>query len=58
MPNLVLPRCRVTSLWTKRPMRNAKRNMGDFTNRRWNASVKKLRSGEYDVLNLEAQNPH
>jgi hypothetical protein len=56
--NLVLPGCQLTSLWTKRPEEDAKLNIGDFSDRRWNASVKKLRAGEYHVLRLEARNPH
>lgn len=56
--NLVLPGCQVTTLWTKRPDEEAKLNSGDFSERRWNAAVKKLRAGDYHVLRLEARNPH
>ncbi len=58
MATLVLPGCQVTTLWTKRPDEDAKLNTGDFSDRRWTAAVKKLRSGEYHVLDLEARNPH
>lgn len=58
MTTLVLPGCRVTTLWTKRPEEAAKLNIGDFSDRRWNASVKKLLTGEYHVIRVEARNPH
>lgn len=57
MATLILPGCRVTSLWTKRPDPDANLNIGDFSDRRWKASVKKFRTGEYHVLRLEARNP-
>ncbi len=57
MSALVLPGCRLASLWTKRPDIDANLNVGNFSERRWKASVKKLRAGEYHVVQLEARNP-
>lgn len=57
MSTLVLPGCQLTSLWTRRPELDAKLNVGDFSDRRWKASLKKFRIGEYHVLRLEARNP-
>jgi hypothetical protein len=44
-------------LATKRPGLNQKMNMGDFSDRRWTASVKKITAGEYSVVWLRAHVP-
>jgi Protein of unknown function (DUF3396) len=54
---LVLPPCRPTWLWTKRPAQDAKLNTGDFSERRWNAAAKKLLSGEFSSLSVFAAHP-
>lgn len=55
--DLVLPPCRPTWLWTKRAKDDAKLNTGDFSERRWNAAVKKIVTGEFSVLTIFAANP-
>jgi len=57
LADLVLPSCRPTWLWTKRAKDDAKLNTGDFSERRWNASVKKIVSGEFSALSIFAANP-
>jgi TseV toxin immunity protein TsiV len=57
LADLVLPPCRPTWLWTKRAKDEAKLNTGDFSERRWNAAVKKIVSGEFSVLTLFAAHP-
>lgn len=57
LADLVLPPCQPTWLWTKRAKDDAKLNMGDFSERRWNAAVKKIVSGEFSALSIFATNP-
>jgi hypothetical protein len=57
LADLVLPPCRPTWLWTKLAKDVAKLNMGDFSERRWNAAVKKFVDGEFSVLTIFAANP-
>ena len=57
LADLVLPPCRPTWLWTKRAKDDAKLNTGNFSGRRWNASVKKIISGEFSALSIFAANP-
>jgi hypothetical protein len=57
LSDLVFPGCRVISLDTKRPGLNQKLNMGEFSERRWAASVKKILAGEYAVVIVKAQTP-
>ena len=57
LADLVLPPCRPTWLWTKRAKDDAKLNTGDFSERRWNAAVKKVLAGEYSALTIFAANP-
>lgn len=57
LSDLLFPGCRPVSLDTKRPGEGQKLNMGEFTGRRWNASVRKLLAGEYAVLAIKAQTP-
>src|SRR4030095_2112790 len=55
--DLVLPPCRPKWLWTKRTKDDAKLNTGDFSERRWNAAVKKIVSGEFSALTIFAEDP-
>ncbi len=57
LSDLVLPGCRLTSLDTKRPGIGPKLNMGEFSDRRWNASVKKILAGDYAVVSVKAETP-
>ena len=57
LDHLVLPPCRPKWLWTKRAKGDAKLNTGDFSERRWNAAVKKIVGGEFSVLTLFADDP-
>lgn len=57
MRKLVLPRCTLTGLWTKRAQLDARMNIGDFTEARWSAAVPKLRAGTYHVVELIAEDP-
>jgi hypothetical protein len=57
LSDLVLPGCRLTSLDTKRPGIGPKLNMGEFSDRRWQAAVKKILAGEYAVAGIKAQTP-
>lgn len=57
MRTLILPRCRLTGLWTKRAQLDAKMNVGEFTDARWAAAVPKLRAGTYHVVELIAEDP-
>lgn len=54
---LMFPGSRLTSLHTKRPRMGTMLNMGEFSDRRWNAAVKKVLAGEYAVLWLRAETP-
>ena len=54
---LVLPPCRPTWLWTRGTAEDAKLSTGDFSERRWNAAMKKLASGEFGALSLFAAHP-
>ncbi len=55
--SLLFPGIRLTELDTKRPGMGAKLNSGEFSDRRWTATVKKLRANQYAVLWLRAQSP-
>jgi len=57
LAELVLPPCRPKWLWTKRAKDDAKLNTGDFSERRWNAAVKKIVSGEFSALTIVAEDP-
>src|SRR5688572_17989793 len=57
LADLVLPGCRLTSLWTKRPGIGPKLNMGEFSDRRWQAAIKKILAGDYAVANIKAETP-
>jgi hypothetical protein len=57
LADLVLPPCRPTWLWTKRARDDAKVTTGDFSERRWNAAVKKVLAGEFSGLTIHAANP-
>jgi hypothetical protein len=57
LSDLVLPGCRLTSLDTKRPGIGPKLNMGEFSDRRGQAAVKKILAGEYAVAGIKAQTP-
>ena len=52
---LVFPGCRLSSIWTKSPGMRAQPNIGDFSEGRWRAAVKKLGANDCAVLRLEAQ---
>jgi hypothetical protein len=53
--DLLFPGCRAISLDTKLPGEGRKLNMGEFSERRWNASVKKIVAGQYAVVGIKAQ---
>ncbi len=57
LADLVLPPCRPKWLWTKRAKDDAKLNTGDFSERRWNAAVKKIAAGEISALTIFAAHP-
>jgi hypothetical protein len=57
LSTLVLPGCRLTSLDTKRPGIGPKLNMGEFSDRRWQAAVKKILADDYAVIGVKAQTP-
>lgn len=57
LADLVLAPCRPKWLWTKRPEDAAKLNTGDFSERRWNAAVKKIATGEFSALTIFAEDP-
>ena len=57
LADLVVPPCRPKWLWTKRAKDDAKLNTGDFSDRRWNAAVKKIAAGEFSALTIFAANP-
>jgi hypothetical protein len=57
LADLVFPPCRPKWLWTKRAKDGAKLNTGDFSERRWNAAVKKIVSGEFSALSIFAEDP-
>ena len=57
LADLVFPPCRPKWLWTKRAKDNAKLNTGDLSERRWNAAVKKIVSGEFSALTIFAEDP-
>lgn len=57
MANLLFPGCLLTTLNTKRPGIGRMLNMGEFTDRRWKASVKKILAGQYAVVWIEAKTP-
>ena len=53
----LFPGCRPISLDTKLPGQGRKLNMGAFSERRWNASVKKILAGQYAVVGIRAHTP-
>jgi hypothetical protein len=53
--DLVFPGCRLTGLWTKRPGQDRQLNMGEFTERRWKTTVKKILANQYAVVDIQAQ---
>jgi Protein of unknown function (DUF3396) len=55
LSDLLFPGCRPVSLDTKLPGMGRKLNMGEFSERRWNASVKKILAGQYAVVGITAQ---
>src|SRR3979490_1966081 len=55
LSDLLFPGCRPVSLDTKLPGIGRKLNMGEFSERRWNASVKKILGGQYAVIGITAQ---
>jgi hypothetical protein len=57
LSQLLFPGCRPVSLDTKRPGEGHALNMGEFSERRWKASVRKVRAGEYAVLGIKAHTP-
>jgi hypothetical protein len=57
LSDLLFPGCRPISLDTKLPGMDRKLNMGEFSDRRWNASVKKILAGQYSVVGINAQTP-
>ena len=57
LAHLLFPGCRPVSLDTKRRGDGNAPNMGEYSERRWKASVKKARAGEYAVLGIEVQTP-
>jgi hypothetical protein len=57
LSDLLFPGCRPVSLDNKLPGEGRKLNMGEFSERRWNASVKKILAGQYAVVGIRAQTP-
>ncbi len=57
LTDLLFPGCRPALLDTKLPGEGRKLNMGDLSDRRWNAAVKKLLANQYAVLGIKAQTP-
>jgi hypothetical protein len=57
LSQLLFPGTRVTALHTKRARMGTNLNMGDFTSARWKGAQKKLLSGEYAVIQIEAETP-
>jgi hypothetical protein len=55
--DLLFPGTRLTFLCTKRAGEGAKMNEGDYSDRRWTATLRKLRANELAVLWLWAQTP-
>lgn len=54
LKDLLFPGCRPALLDTKLPGEGRELNMGDFSERRWNAAVKKLLGNQYAVLGIKA----
>ncbi len=57
LADLVFPRSDLFSLDTKRPGIGRPLNMGQFSERRWNAAVKKVLAGQYAVIGIQARMP-
>lgn len=57
LADLVFPRCQPFSLESKRAGEGAKVNMGEFSERRWKATQKKLLANELAVLAIAARTP-
>lgn len=57
LAHLLFPGCRPVSLDTKRPGIGKALNMGEYSERRWKTSVRKVRAGEYAVLGITAHTP-
>jgi len=57
LSDLLFPGCRPVSLDTKLHGVGRKLNMGAFSERRWNASVKKILAGQYAVVGIKVQTP-
>jgi hypothetical protein len=55
LDRLVFPGCEVASLWTKAPGMAAKPNIGEFSDRRWQAARKKIAANDNSVLSVEAR---
>jgi Type VI immunity for VRR-NUC len=55
LADLVLPGCDVATLWTRPPGLEAKLATGSYSERRWKAAVKKLRSGELAMISFDAR---
>jgi hypothetical protein len=55
LSDLLFPGCRPTSLDTKLHGEGRKLNMGEFSQLRWNASVKKVLAGQLAVVGIKAQ---
>jgi hypothetical protein len=52
---LVFPGCTLASLWTKPPGMTAKPNIGDFSDKKWEAARKKIAANDCAVLRLDAR---
>jgi hypothetical protein len=57
LSDLLFPGCRPISLDTKLPGIGRKLNMGEFSDRRWKAAVKKILAGQYAVVGIKAETP-
>src|SRR3970040_1464540 len=57
LADLVFPRSDLFSLDTKRPGMGRPLNMGEFSERRWHAAVKKVLAGQYAVIGIKARTP-
>ena len=55
LSDLLFPGCRPISLDTKLPGMGRTLNMGEFSERRWNASARKILAGQYAVVGIRAQ---
>ena len=57
LSDLLVAGCRPISLDTKLPGMGRTLNMGEFSDRRWKASVKKILAGQYAVVGIKAETP-